>query len=466
VGLVRFSLLVGVASVCLPASMAASIGFHPRVDLSTGSSKPVRIAIADFNGDGKLDIAAPDYYGHDLLIYLNKGDGTFGAPIVNTLQITNTLDGLVASDVDKDGKQDLVVGTVSGAQQDDIVLLGNDDGTFRQQPPIPGSFGFFDAKLADFNGDGNLDLITAANVPLYFFAGHGDGSFAAPQTLSSSNGFFSEMVVGDFNGDKKLDFVGVNPGASGISGVGFFAGDGNGGFTEQFYPLQTFLNSPNSIDAADFNGDGKLDLVLAAPDVTVVAFGNGDGTFQLAENQLVLGWGPSLPPTFTGYDFQVVRAADMDGDGKPDVVAIDNYTGQMAVVLNDGNGGLGEAQTFTVAQGLDDLRVADLNGDGLPDVVVVNPTTQTISVFLSIKPLISSPIAVSVGANQQLVGSNVSITTKVATSGSVAPTGSITLLDGSAVLGKQTLDNTGLATFTMDTPTLTDGRRFVHPRLE
>jgi hypothetical protein len=103
--------------------MAANIGFQPRIDLSTGSSKPIRIAIADFNGDGKLDIAAPDYYGQDLLIYLNKGDGTFGAPVVNTLQITNTLDALVASDVDKDGKQDLVVGTVSGAQRHHIISL-------------------------------------------------------------------------------------------------------------------------------------------------------------------------------------------------------------------------------------------------------------------------------------------------------------------------------------------------------
>jgi FG-GAP-like repeat len=100
-GPVRFTLLLGVITACIPA-IAGNISFHPRVDLSTGSSKPIRIAIADFNGDGKLDIAAPDYFGQDLLIYLNKGDGTFGAPIINTLQITNTLDALVASDVDKD----------------------------------------------------------------------------------------------------------------------------------------------------------------------------------------------------------------------------------------------------------------------------------------------------------------------------------------------------------------------------
>jgi hypothetical protein len=196
------------------SSSASTLTYQPIVNLSTGTITPQYVAVGDFNGDGKPDLAVSDSEGKTVSIYLNKGGASFSAPVVTTLSIDNTVAAMVSGDFNEDGKADLAVGTNSGDQVV-IVLLSNGDGTFTVQTPIPGSFGFLSGKVADFNGDGHADLFLGGNGSPYLFLGKGDGSFSQGSVgIGTSPGLYSGVSAGDFNGDKKLDGIAANSGGN------------------------------------------------------------------------------------------------------------------------------------------------------------------------------------------------------------------------------------------------------------
>lgn len=424
-------------------SYASTLKYQPVITLSTGTSTPNQFAIGDFNGDGKLDLAIPDQDGKTVSVYLNQGNGTFSAPIVTTLAIDNTLFGVICGDVNEDGKADLIVGTLAGDQVA-IVLLGNGDGTFAPQPPIPGSFGILSGQLADFNGDGHLDLFIGENGQTYFFLGKGDGTFSPPINPEGSIGTYFGITVGDFNGDHKLDAIGAN-----ISGsIDFFPGNGQGSFSTSVSIVSPIINSPQSVDSADFNHDGKLDLLIGSSSIASVMFGNGDGTFQSDADQMVILGGEQAGSTTIDSVNAVV--ADLDQDGNPDAVIMDGTSGVLTLVLNDGTGMFPDASATPYSFHLPPYSyyaaTADFNGDGLPDIVVSNQAAKTMSLLLSVKPLISPTLSLASSASSALVGASLSFTLEVS-GGVKTPTGTASLLDGGSSISKQTLDASGNATF-------------------
>jgi len=230
----------------------------------------------------------------------------------------------------------------------------------------------------DFNGDGKLDTVNIdSGSRLNVILGNGDGTFQTPITLNiaASNFFPQAIAVGDFNGDHLLDVAvwAVNA-TSANSEVHIYLGNGTGSLTYSgTYSASnssTFSPGPNSFVAADLNGDGKLDLVAMTPYNGVFVFlGNGDGTLQ-------------TPVAYTTVctsnigNCGALAVGDLNGDGKPDLALQTNDTtgGGMSILLNNGNGTFGTATYYPAGIGgviaAGGIAIGDLNGDKKPDVVV------------------------------------------------------------------------------------------------
>ena len=231
------------------------------------------------------------------------------------------------------------------------------------------------ATAADVNADGKLDLIVL-NGPsnsLGVLLGNGDGTFQAQQTYAVGPGAYS-TTVGDVNGDGKPDIIVAIPGSTSSPGhtVGVLLNNGDG----TFQPLQTYATGAGaaSVKLADLNGDGKPDLIAAnyANNTVSVLLGNGDGTFQAQQ-------------TFaTGDRPYSISVGDLNGDGHPDLVVADVIDNAVSVLLGNGDGTFQPQQTISMARGVPGsytsaVAVADLNGDGKLDLIVADPAGSTVS---------------------------------------------------------------------------------------
>ncbi len=285
----------------------------------------------------------------------------------NDLTPSATIAGLIAGDFNGDGITDLAVGTGTGID----ILLGNGDGTFR--PPINTPTSYVSTfATGDFNGDGKLDLIaqgppTVSNSQVQIFLGNGDGTFT-PGAVFSPPKYVDDIFVGDFNGDGKLDF-GLDASYYDVSLL-IYLGNGDGSFQS---PNVTFPSydevTVGGVAVGDFDKNGKLDLAIAAGlnngDYAVeILLGNGDGTFQ-------------SPATYTANvgGANSVTAADFNGDGNLDLVfsgGFDSDSTQVAVLLGNGNGTFKNPAYYTTGSNPTSLEVGDFNNDGKLDLAVLD----------------------------------------------------------------------------------------------
>jgi hypothetical protein len=370
-------------------------GFSPKVDYATGI-QPGSVAVGDFNGDGFLDIVVtnencPQNGSHlprtscdpgSVSVLLGYGDGTFQPQVqFATGQVPVSV---VVSDLNKDGKLDLVVAntldnTVS-------ILMGNGDGTFASHVDYATATRPTLAIVADFNNDTHPDIAAAAGGNVSVLRGNGDGTFQpyVNVQLRDPNAGTS-LVAADFNRDGKQDLA-----VSGVSGAEIFLGNGDGTFTFE----ATYPSGSGAAIAFDVNHDGKTDLVVVGtmtstfnPSLGVaVLLGNGDGTFQ-----------SSVSFASGGVPSDIV-AGDFNGDGDLDL-AISNSAcslqgpnvsfpscsgGSVTVLLGNGHGVFGAlAQNAgTVSANATSILNVDLNGDQKPDLVVLNQGDDTVSVLL------------------------------------------------------------------------------------
>jgi WD40 repeat protein len=222
------------------------------------------IVTGDFNHDGKLDVAT---IGDYLSIFLGNGDGTF-QPAVN---YTALGDWIAVADFNNDGNLDLVSANGDNSVS---VFLGNGDGTF--QPPkisyTTNNCSF--VAVGDFNGDHKIDIVALNYLTISVLLGNGDGTFQAPIDNKSFPGNGYWVAVGDFNNDHRLDVAVVG------YGYGILLGNGDG--TLQNATYSSFPNPIWSVATADFNRDGNLDMVIGEyfGGAVFVFLGNGDGSFQ------------------------------------------------------------------------------------------------------------------------------------------------------------------------------------------
>lgn len=321
-------------------------------------NRPSRLASGDFNKDGRLDLATTiPVDGGGVVIAIAKGDGTFSTTII-PINFIQYRAGIVVADFNADGNADIAfIG-----EDKLIVLSGDGAGGFARSASytagtMPGSL-----TTADFNGDGKADLIVFGqdfNQKPVLMVNDGTGHFQVGILLNISGGGNLRNAAGDLNGDGKADLAFVRQTDEQQRGVSVVFSTGTG-FGE---PIQIPISAygyPSALRMADLNGDGKLDLITTEDfgnRVTII-LGNGAGTF-------------SDPASYSTGFFPVASAAgDFDMDGKTDLAVI-NSDETLSILTGLGAGRLLAPLAFDQADKfLRATALADLNGDGRQDAVV------------------------------------------------------------------------------------------------
>jgi hypothetical protein len=342
--------------------------FLPGSSFGTAAGAPYVVLAGRFNGDQHVDLAVeidqPLTAGYAVSIYFGDGTGHFSSGLATT--ITERLIHHPPVDLNGDNKTDLI-----GASK---VFLGNGSGGFTAVP-LNDDLGF-DIVAVDFNHDGKRDLARAADDSFYGDAvlvrlGNGDGTFQS--SVAYPVGYFSGSIdAADVSGDGHTDILVT----SGETTVGILLGKGDG----TFHPVQHQLsNWGTQVTAGDFDRDGKVDFVTAVdPELNALSFvrGNGDGTFQTYRvfdpGAFVTGGVP----------------ADMNGDGKQDVVVLQNHDGgdskDLAVLINDGSGKLAAPILASIGtKNASFFEIGELNADGRIDAVTItDPASPKVRTFL------------------------------------------------------------------------------------
>ena len=327
-------------------------------------------------------------------VLLSHGDGSFGSPIVTPLPGCPVECGPVAlalADFNGDGNLDVSVVDVNVGV---VILLGNGDGTLRQASAIPVEhLGTNPGSIAvgDFNNDGISDLAIAieGSDTVLVALGRGDGTFQ-PGLNFSVGQHPQSVAVADFNADGFQDLVVTNLFSNNIS---VLLGHGDGTFD----PAVNYATErrPRSLAVGDFNGDGIPDLAVTQGQTAsdrhneaLVLLGKGDGTFQPG-----VGF-----PAGIFNPFQII-AADFDGDGKQDLAVV-NAANSISVLPGNGDGTFRPAISFVTGNNPNSMAVGDFNSDGKPDMVTANIPTDvgaySVSVLVNDTP--SAPHFVSPGS--------------------------------------------------------------------
>jgi len=413
----RFHLLVAVLAIGLAGSLTWAGPLFPYQTPLVGVS-PREIIVVDINDDGAPDLAVANKTSNDVSILMNLGDGTFGTE--SRFPAGTNPQSIVAGDFNRDGRADLAVANHGSA--DVTILLGTGGGAFESGGtlgvgggPVAIAGGDFnhdgctdlavacgssrDLRLfvcagnatftaqaavslggsptvmvgADLNGDANDDLLIGVSDPnsLVAFLGLGGGLFG-PARVTGLGSTPQALAVGNLNGDPRRDVVVSNKYFQGLDRhVSVFLGLGNGTFTGVTSPLQEAIG-PADVALRDLNADGKDDLVALGRYLTIYP-GRGDGTFQAPVVVSVGTQGAS------------VVAADLDGDGDPDLALTDDYfdykRGAVDLVLNEGSLRFtGLSEHFTNDYQNLSGATGDFDEDGYQDIAVGNASSATLAV--------------------------------------------------------------------------------------
>jgi len=351
------------------------------------SGDPSNVAIADMNKDGKQDLIVAGGKARSISVLMGQGGGRFGAPLADPVNTPESPGEMETGDLNSDGKMDLAF--VTHDSYGVTILLGDGKGGLRiaSNSPIvmkegnhPHTHGL---GIRDLNGDGKLDLATVNSedndISIAFGDGHGNFT-RAPSSFAVGPSPYP-MGLGDVNGDGHPDLVGTAT-ATGprraqqlpfSRAVTLLVNDGRGGFRSSLVPLRT--GEPWSVAIGDVSGDGKADLVVTHHEQSALTVLLGDGTGKFSE-------AGGSPFDFGGRSVFSIALADINHDGKPDVVAAAGEG--VRVMLGEGRGNFKPApdSPFLTNHGTWHLAVGDVNGDGKADVVTPGSESGKVSVLL------------------------------------------------------------------------------------
>ncbi|ABF43018.1 Integrin-like protein [Candidatus Koribacter versatilis Ellin345] len=391
------------------------------------ADSPNAVIAADLNGDGKLDIAILNL--ETIAIYLGNGDGTFR--LKSSPSTGDWGYGFTIGDFNDDGIPDFAVteNYLNVVQ----LLLGNGDGTFRLGASFPSGNNPEDIVTADFNHDGAMDLafVNQMDYTASVLLGDGTGNFTLGSTISLSDSPYT-LVVGDFNNDGIPD-LGIS---ALVQGASIFLGAGDGSFTQVSTVSCGSSANGYGMAVADFNADGKTDLVVGG----TLFLGDGTGNFSVFH--------------YVGGNGSAVSIGDFNGDGGPDLItpvysSNSPYSGNVYLSLEQGSVSLLVAPIRVLGAGTHNV-MASYSGDALnaashSSIVAMTGAQINTTLLLNAFPEKSA----NLGDTVQFLA-----TLSPQTVGAYLPTGIVTFSDGATVLGTSPLVQ-GLAT--LSTTTLTTG---------
>ncbi|SEU30768.1 Ig-like domain (group 1) [Stigmatella erecta] len=350
------------------------------VPLGTGAVNPQGVASGDFNADGRMDLVTANTSSGSVALLLANGSGGYD---ISTLSSGSSTRAVATADFDLDGHLD--VAAVNTGANNVRVFFGNGDGTFGESKTLNTAGGPYALVVVDLNGDGRPDIATANSVSGNVTSLRNDGGrgFTALGGFTARPGSRA-LVAGDFNRDNKADLAVANYGDDSVS---VLLGQGTGTFAAAINTTATVgaqeFRQPRGVTVGDFNADGWPDVAVASnlgPSMALllgkpVAAGSPYGPFLL---------GPVLA---AGTVAGSLTGADLDGDGRQDLVATFSATHRVAVMRGTGSTAMG-VRGFAVLNpsGTADARgalVADINRDGKLDLLTANRTTQFMSVLLN-----------------------------------------------------------------------------------
>ncbi len=327
--------------------------------IDTGANA-AKIAIADFNGDGKQDVAFSYNSGNTITVHLANGNGTFAPKVAYPVGYSAAA--IRAVDLSGDGKPDLAVLTSSTLS----VLRNNGNGTFAAKVDFATLNFSVAMTAADLNGDGWQDIaIATSNYNLMnVFMNNGSGGFG-PRIDYTTPASPTGIAAADLNGDGKPELA-VTTWYPGTLSV--YPNSGNGSFGAKVdYPISDY---PNVVEAADVNGDGKQDFIAGSPNKLNVLVSNGNGTLAA---KVDYGTG----------QIQGISAGDLNGDGKNDIVVTNSTLRSIGILLNNGNGTFGTQMDFGLNREATAVAMGELTGDGKLDVVAANGHSDGARLFVN-----------------------------------------------------------------------------------
>ncbi len=364
-----FTLTVNNGAACITAGFTGAnvnVGLQPR-----------SVAVGDFNGDGKLDFATANYGLNISTVSIRLGDSAGNFSGSTEVSVGTNPRSVAVGDFNGDGKLDIA--TANSVDATVSIRLGNGAGNFSGSTEVSVGFGPQSVAMGDFNNDGKLDFVTAnqASNNVSIRLGDGAGGFTSPATAEVVLGGFVfpiSVATGDFNGDGKLDFATANQGTNNVS---IRLGDGAGGFTSPAPPEVSVGSSPYSVAAGDFNGDGKLDFVAANKNSNTVSIRLGDGAGGFTS--------PATPEVSVGSNPFSVAIGDFNGDGKRDFVAANYNASTVSIRMGNGAGGFTTPATPEMSVGSQpySIAVGDFNSDSKLDFITANELSAGVTIGLN-----------------------------------------------------------------------------------
>jgi hypothetical protein len=342
-------------------------------DIATSADGAHDVELADMDGDGDLDIVTASYLDDTIAWYENDGAANPSWSAANIATSANGARDVHVADMDGDGDLDIV----SASHDDDTIAWYENDSagnpSWSAANIATSANGATDVKVADMDGDGDLDIVSASRndntIAWYENDGAANPSWTAAD-IATSAATAVEIYIADMDGDGDLDIVSASQADDTIA---WYENDGAANPSWSAADIATSADLARDIEVADMDGDGDLDIVSASVNDDTIAWYENDGATN---------------PTWTAANIATsadgargVHVADMDGDGDLDIISASAIDNTIAWYENDGASDPTWTATdiATNMNGARDIEAADMDGDGDLDIVAVSQNDDTLA---------------------------------------------------------------------------------------